>query len=145
MLRVRHLAAVAVIGLATPAAPADTPDTTAAATADRPSVVVTLADNMGFGDLGAFGSDGEIRDMPTPRIDGLASERLTLTQFSVEPGCTPSRAAYRDSLKEHPDPPAFGMTDFEDRPSTLGEASRCRSPLDSQRLVVSNPPCREST
>jgi hypothetical protein len=36
MLRVRHLAAVAVIGLATPAAPADTPDTTAAATADRP-------------------------------------------------------------------------------------------------------------
>ena len=31
--------------------------------------------------------------MPTPRIDQLASEGLMLTQFFVEPGCTPSRAA----------------------------------------------------
>jgi arylsulfatase A-like enzyme len=31
--------------------------------------------------------------MPTPRIDQLASEGLRLTQFLVEPGCTPSRPA----------------------------------------------------
>ena len=59
----------------------------------KPNVVVMLADNMGYGDLGSYGSGGELRGMPTPRIDKLASEGLRLTQFFVEPGCTPSRAA----------------------------------------------------
>ena len=56
-------------------------------------VVVMLADNLGYGDIGAYGSGGQIRGMPTPNIDALASESLVLTQFFVEPGCTPSRAA----------------------------------------------------
>ena len=51
------------------------------------------ADNMDFGDLGSYGSGGEMRGMPTPRLDRLASEGLRLSQFLVEPGCTPSRAA----------------------------------------------------
>lgn len=59
---------------------------------DKPNVVIMLADNVGYGDIGAYGA-GEIRGMPTPRIDQLASEGLRLTQFLVEPGCTPSRAA----------------------------------------------------
>ena len=59
---------------------------------DRPNVVVMLADNVGYGDIGAYGA-GEIRGMPTPRIDQLASEGLRLTQYLVEPACTPSRAA----------------------------------------------------
>ncbi|TPG76411.1 arylsulfatase [Pseudomonas arsenicoxydans] len=59
---------------------------------DRPNVVVMLADNVGYGDIGAYGA-GEIRGMPTPNIDQLASEGLRFTQFLVEPGCTPSRAA----------------------------------------------------
>lgn len=60
---------------------------------DRPNLVVMMCDNVGYGDLGAYGA-GEIRGMPTPRIDQLASEGLRLTQFLVEPGCTPSRAAF---------------------------------------------------
>ena len=36
---------------------------------------------------------GELRGAPTPRLDQLASEGLRLTQYLVEPGCTPSRAA----------------------------------------------------
>lgn len=59
---------------------------------DKPNVVLMLADNVGFGDIGAYGA-GEIRGMPTPRIDQLASEALRLTQYLVEPACTPSRAA----------------------------------------------------
>lgn len=59
---------------------------------DKPNVVVMLADNVGYGDLGAYGA-GEVRGMPTPRIDQLASEGVRFTQFLVEPGCTPSRAA----------------------------------------------------
>lgn len=57
-----------------------------------PNVVIMLGDNVGYGDVGAYGA-GEVRGMPTPRIDQFASEGLRLTQFLCEPGCTPSRAA----------------------------------------------------
>jgi len=59
---------------------------------DRPNVVFMMADNVGYGDIGGFFQGGEIRGMPTPRIDKLQSEGLVLTQFITEPGCTPSRA-----------------------------------------------------
>ena len=58
----------------------------------KPNVVFILADNVGYGDLGSYGG-GELRGAPTPRIDQLAHEGLRLTQFLVEPACTPSRAA----------------------------------------------------
>jgi len=58
----------------------------------KPNVVFILADNVGYGDLGPYGG-GELRGAPTPRIDQLAKEGLQLTQFLVEPACTPSRAA----------------------------------------------------
>ena len=58
----------------------------------KPNVVFILADNVGYGDLGTYGG-GELRGAPTPRIDQLAREGLRLTQYLVEPGCTPSRTA----------------------------------------------------
>ena len=58
----------------------------------KPNVVLILADNVGYGDLGPYGG-GELRGFPTPRIDQLAREGLRLTQYLVEPACTPSRAA----------------------------------------------------
>src|ERR1043165_3668275 len=48
---------------------------------------------MGYGDIGAYGG-GELRGAPTPRIDQFAAEGLRLTQFLVEPSCTPSRSAF---------------------------------------------------
>ena len=66
--------------------------TPAAAQQQRPNILFILADNVGYGDIGAYGG-GELRGAPTPRIDQLAAESLRLTQFLVEPGCTPSRAA----------------------------------------------------
>jgi arylsulfatase len=59
---------------------------------NQPNVVFILADNVGYGDLGPYGG-GALRGAPTPRIDQLAREGLRLTQFLVEPACTPSRAA----------------------------------------------------
>jgi arylsulfatase len=59
---------------------------------DKPNIVFMMADNLGYGDLGCYGG-GEVRGMPTPNIDRLASEGVQFTQFLVEPGCTPSRAA----------------------------------------------------
>src|ERR1700756_5712421 len=64
----------------------------AAAQQPKPNVVFILADNVGYGDLGSYGG-GELRGAPTPRLDQLAREGLRLTQFLVEPACTPSRAA----------------------------------------------------
>lgn len=52
-----------------------------------------MVDNLGYGDLGCYGG-GELRGAPTPRIDRLAAEGLRLTNFNVEPECTPSRSAF---------------------------------------------------
>jgi arylsulfatase len=64
----------------------------ACAQTQKPNVVLILADNVGYGDLGPYGG-GELRGAPTPRSDQLAREGLRLTQFLVEAGCSPSRAA----------------------------------------------------
>lgn len=61
----------------------------ASAIAAPPNFVVVFIDDMGFGDLGCFGSDAA-----TPNIDRLASEGLRFTQFYVtSPICSPSRCA----------------------------------------------------
>ena len=64
----------------------------ASAQQQKPNILFVLADNIGYGDIGVYGG-GELRGAPTPRIDQLAAEGLRLTQFLVEPACTPSRAA----------------------------------------------------
>ena len=58
----------------------------------KPNILFILADNTGYGDIGVYGG-GELRGAATPRLDQLAAEGLRLTQFLVEPACTPSRAA----------------------------------------------------
>lgn len=78
----RTAAAALLLGLGSPALAQEA----------KPNVVFILADNVGYGDLGPYGG-GELRGAPTPRIDELAHEGLKLTQFLVEPACTPSRAA----------------------------------------------------
>ena len=72
----------------------------ASAQQQKPNILFILADNVGYGDIGAYGG-GEMRGAPTPRIDQLAAESLRLTQFLVEPGCTPSRAAVDDGTLFH--------------------------------------------
>jgi len=61
-------------------------------TAKRPNIVLVLADNLGWGELGCYGG-GILRGAPTPRIDQLASEGLRLTNFNVESDCVPTRSA----------------------------------------------------
>ena len=57
-----------------------------------PNIVLVLADNLGWGELGCYGG-GELRGAPTPRIDRLASEGLRLLNFNVESDCVPTRSA----------------------------------------------------
>jgi len=56
--------------------------------AERPNVLVILADDLGFSDLGCYG--GEIA---TPHLDGLARDGLRFTQFYNTARCWPTRAA----------------------------------------------------
>jgi len=62
------------------------------AAAEKPNILMILVDNLGYGELGVYGG-GELRGAPTPRIDKLAAEGMRLTNFNVEPQCTPSRSA----------------------------------------------------
>src|SRR6185295_4299444 len=59
-----------------------------AADAPRPNIVLLVADDMGFADVGFHGS--EIR---TPAIDSIAAAGTKLEQFYVQPVCSPTRAA----------------------------------------------------
>lgn len=67
--------------------------TTALAQAERPNVVVMMTDNLGWGEIGAYGG-GALRGASTPRLDALAEEGLKLLNYNVEPQCTPSRSAF---------------------------------------------------
>jgi arylsulfatase len=58
----------------------------------QPNIVLILADNLGWGELGCYGG-GALRGAPTPRIDRLAQEGLKLLNFNVESDCVPTRSA----------------------------------------------------
>ena len=61
----------------------------AGAASRPPSVVLIYADDLGYGDLGCYGSA-----LRTPNLDRMASEGVRFTQFySANPVCSPSRAA----------------------------------------------------
>ncbi len=61
----------------------------ALAAARQPNFVVIFVDDLGYGDLGCYGST----TIKTPRIDGMAKEGMRFTQFYAQTVCGPSRAA----------------------------------------------------
>ena len=70
---------------------------TAASTADtRPNILLIIGDDMGFSDVGAFGSE-----VATPNIDALASEGLRFTNFHVGATCSPTRSLLLTGVDNH--------------------------------------------
>ena len=55
----------------------------------KPNIVIILADDLGYGDIGAFGAP----NIRSPRLDAMAAEGEKWTNFYVQPVCAPSRAA----------------------------------------------------
>ncbi len=73
----------------------DWPDRPTAPTG-APNIVVIMADDMGYSDLGCYGSE-----IPTPHIDKLADEGVRYTHFHVNPMCSPTRASLLTGLNAH--------------------------------------------
>ena len=64
--------------------------------AEKPNIVVILVDDMGFADLGCYGSE-----IPTPNLDALAKNGLRFTQFYNTGRCCPTRASLLTGLYSH--------------------------------------------
>ncbi|MGH3413274.1 MAG: arylsulfatase [Marmoricola sp.] len=77
--------------------------------AGRPDVVLVLADDMGFSDIGCYG--GEIH---TPHLDRLAASGVRMTQFYNTARCSPSRASLLTGL--HPHQTGIGILNYDDSP-----------------------------
>ncbi len=68
----------------------------AAADEQRPNILLIIADDMGYADLGVFGSD-----IRTPSIDRLATEGIRFTHFHTAPQCAPTRAMLYSGNNNH--------------------------------------------
>lgn len=67
-----------------------------AAKAERPNILVIMADDLGYSDISAFG--GEIA---TPNIDALAANGRILTNFHTAAVCSPTRASLLSGVDHH--------------------------------------------
>ncbi len=67
-----------------------------ASTQDKPNIIIIMADDMGFSDIGCYG--GEI---DTPNLDALAAGGMRFTQFYNAGRCCPTRASLLTGLYPH--------------------------------------------
>ncbi len=87
---------------------------TAQSTDTRPNIVVIMADDLGYSDLGCYG--GEVQ---TPNLDALAADGLRFSQFYNTSRCCPSRASLLTGLYNH-QAGIGGMTTDEHQPGYRG-------------------------
>ena len=62
----------------------------------HPNILLIVADDMGYTDLGSFGSE-----IPTPNLDELAYSGIRLTNFHAAPACAPARAMLLSGMDNH--------------------------------------------
>jgi len=84
--------------------------------ASKPNFILILADDMGYSDLGCYGSE-----INTPNIDSLASSGIRFSQMYNSARCCPSRAALLTGLNPQ-------QTGVGHMVSTFGQASSIRVP-----------------
>ncbi|MFV0445387.1 MAG: arylsulfatase [Planctomycetaceae bacterium] len=91
--------------------------TALALAADRPNIVVILVDDMGWSDIGCYGSE-----IPTPNLDALAAGGLRFTQFYNTGRCSPTRASLLTG--HYPHQAGMGHLDDFTRPKHPGFQGR---------------------
>lgn len=75
--------------------------------AERPNIVIVLADDMGYSDIGCYGSE-----IATPELDRLATDGIRFTQFYNTGRCCPTRASLLTGLYPHQTGIGHMMNDF---------------------------------
>ncbi|MCK5175865.1 MAG: sulfatase-like hydrolase/transferase, partial [Planctomycetes bacterium] len=85
---------------------------------DKPNIIVIMADDMGFSDIGCYG--GEIK---TPNIDQLAREGVRFTGFKNTSRCAPSRASLLTGRYQHSVGMGWMAASDERRPGYRGQLS----------------------
>ena len=91
-----HIARSLCLGLVALASAWQAPLTQAAESPKRPNILLIMADDLGYSDIGRFG--GEIA---TPNLDRLAHEGVTMTRFHASPFCSPTRAMLMSGSDNH--------------------------------------------
>lgn len=111
----------AVSGWAAPSAPV------------RPNIVLILADDLGYSDLGCFGSE-----IATPNLDRLARSGVALTQFYNQARCCPTRAALLTGRYPH----QVGIGDMIDDYAAAARRA-ANSPAYQDHLTTNSPTLAE--
>jgi arylsulfatase len=83
---------IIVLGLLLPACAQDTADQPA----DRPNFLLVMVDDMGWTDIGCFGSEIE-----TPHVDTLAKRGVVFSDFHVSVSCSPTRSMLLTGTDNH--------------------------------------------
>lgn len=87
-------------------------------TATRPNIVLILSDDMGYSDLGCYGSE-----IATPQLDSLAADGLRFTQFYNGARCCPTRASLLTGLYAHQAGMGFMVREVKGAPGYAGDLS----------------------
>ena len=97
---------------------------------ERPNILVILADDLGYADLGCYG--GEIR---TPNLDRLAEGGVRMSNFHNTPRCSPSRASLLTGL--HPHQTGIGILTNDDGPGAYRGSlnARCLTAAEVLKTV----------
>jgi len=115
------LGAALLVGIAPTARAAEEP-------AKRPNIVLIVADDLGYGDLGCYGG----RDIRTPRLDRLAADGVRLTDFYASPVCSPTRAALLTG--RYPQRSGFDwVIRYNEKDRGLAAAESCLARLPARR------------
>jgi len=86
-----------MLGIAVMAAVLAAPAIASAADAPRrPNIVIILGDDLGFADLGSFGSE-----IKTPNLDSLATAGVRFTNFYTHASCSPTRSLLLSGVDTH--------------------------------------------
>ena len=105
----RHTALLGALVLAL-VAPAET-----ASGQDRPNIVLIVTDDMGYSDMGSFGSE-----IKTPHFDALADDGVRFTQFYTHASCSPTRSMLLSGVDTHLN--GLGNMNEWTAPNQAGEA-----------------------
>jgi len=111
----KHLIRAALVGaLVATTAASQAASSSTAGTGKRPNIVIILGDDLGFSDIGAFGSE-----IKTPTLDALAEGGVRFTQFYTHATCSPTRSMLLSGVDTHRN--GLGNMDEWTAPNQMGK------------------------